>query len=90
MDTALTVFILICASMVLFMTPGVAFFYGGLSRKKNVGNTIIMAFLAIGVCSVIWVILGYSIAFGYQFPSRLGRFHRSDHWRFRSAVLGGH
>ena len=42
MDTALTVFILICASMVLFMTPGVAFFYGGLSRKKNVGNTIIM------------------------------------------------
>lgn len=35
MDTALTVFILICASMVLFMTPGVAFFYGGLSRKKT-------------------------------------------------------
>lgn len=74
MDTALTVFILICASMVLFMTPGVAFFYGGLSRKKNVGNTIIMAFLAIGVCSVIWVILGYSIAFGYQFPTDSGDF----------------
>ncbi len=69
MDTALTVFILLCASMVLFMTPGVAFFYGGLSRKKNVGNTIIMAFLSIGVCALIWVAFGYSIAFGYQFSA---------------------
>ena len=90
MDTALTVFILICASMVLFMTPGVAFFYGGLSRKKNVGNTIIMAFLAIGVCSVVLGHLGVLDCLRVSVPSRLGRFHRSDHWRFRSAVLGGH
>ena len=67
MDTALTVFILICAAMVLFMTPGVAFFYGGLARKKNAANTIIMAFLAIGVCAILWVAFGYSVAFGYQF-----------------------
>lgn len=69
MDTALTAFILICAAFVLFMTPGVAFFYGGLSRKKNVGNTIIMAFLAIGICAIIWCICGYSMAFGYQFST---------------------
>ena len=72
MDAALTAFILICAAMVMFMTPGVAFFYGGLSRKKNVGNTIIMSFLAIGVCAVIWVICGYSIAFDGQFDVTKG------------------
>ena len=72
MDAALTAFILICAAMVMFMTPGVAFFYGGLSRKKNVGNTIIMSFLAIGVCAVIWVICGYSIAFDGQFDVTQG------------------
>ena len=72
MDTALTAFILICAAMVMFMTPGVAFFYGGLSRKKNVGNTIIMSFIAIAVCSIIWVICGYSIAFDGQFDTSGG------------------
>ena len=72
MDTALTAFILICAAMVMFMTPGVAFFYGGLSRKKNVGNTIVMAFLAIGVCAVIWVACGYSLSFGSQFDPESG------------------
>lgn len=69
MDTALVVFLLICAALVMLMTPGVAFFYGGMSRKKNVGNTILMAILAIGICSLIWVVCGYSLAFGYQFPA---------------------
>lgn len=63
MDTALTAFILICATLVLFMTPGVAFFYGGLSRKKNVGNTIAMDFLALGIVAVVWCVIGYSLAF---------------------------
>lgn len=74
MDTALVVFLLICAALVLFMTPGVAFFYGGMSRKKNVGNTILMAMLAIGICAVVWVVCGYSMAFGYQFPTDDGSF----------------
>lgn len=72
MDTALTAFIIICAALVLLMTPGLAFFYGGLSRKKNVGNTMIMSFLAIGVTSVLWVALVFSVAFDGQFPTDSG------------------
>lgn len=72
MDAALTVFILIGASMVLLMTPGVAFFYGGLSRKKNVGNTIAMDYLTIGLVGVLWVVAGYSIAFDGTFDPAEG------------------
>ena len=75
MDTALTVFILICAFMVLFMTPAVSFFYGGMSRKKNVGNTISMCLLALGVVGILWAVEGYSLAFDGQFAeSGLGQF----------------
>lgn len=75
MDTALTAFILICAFFVLFMTPGVAFFYGGLSRKKNVGNTIAMCFLALGLVGLIWCVCGFSLAFDGQFAeTAVGQF----------------
>lgn len=75
MDTALTGFTLICAFFVLFMTPGVAFFYGGLSRKKNVGNTIAMCFLALGLVGLIWAICGFSIGFDGQFAeTTVGQF----------------
>ena len=75
MDAALTGFILICAFFVLFMTPGVSFFYGGMSRKKNVGNTIIMCFLALGIVGVLWAVEGFSVAFDGQFAdTTLGQF----------------
>ena len=75
MDGALTGFILICAFFVLFMTPGVSFFYGGMSRKKNVGNTIIMCFLALGLVGLLWCVEGFSVAFDGQFAdSTLGQF----------------
>ena len=75
MDAALTGFILICAFFVLFMTPGVSFFYGGMSRKKNVGNTIIMCFLALGIVGLLWAVEGYSVAFDGQFAdSVIGQF----------------
>ena len=75
MDTALTGFILICAFFVLFMTPGVSFFYGGMSRKKNVGNTIIMCCMALGVVGVLWCVEGYTIGFDGQFAdSPVGQF----------------
>ncbi len=67
MDEALTAFILLCSFFVLLMTPGVSFFYGGMSRKKNVGNTIIMCFLALGLVGVLWCIEGFSVAFDSQF-----------------------
>lgn len=75
MDPALTAFILICAFLVLFMTPGVAFFYGGMSRKKNVGNTILMCFLVLGVVGILWCVEGFSVAFDGQFAdTTIGQF----------------
>ena len=64
LDTGSTGFMIVCTMLVLLMTPGLAFFYGGLSRRKNVVNTMIMTFLAIGVVGVVWVIAGWSFAYG--------------------------
>ena len=63
-DTGSTVFMLVCAMLVLLMTPGLAFFYGGLSRRKNVVNTMIMVFSAIGIVAITWTICGWSLAYG--------------------------
>lgn len=63
-DTGSTAFMLVCAMLVLLMTPGLAFFYGGLSRRKNVVNTMVMSFLTIGIVAVVWVIVGWSFAYG--------------------------
>lgn len=58
-----TAFMLLSAALVLFMTPGLAFFYGGLVRSKNVVNTMMMSFVAMGIVTVQWVLWGYSVAF---------------------------
>ena len=63
-NTGDTAFSMSCAALVLFMTPGLAFFYGGLVRSKNVVNTMMMSFAAMGVVAVQWVLWGYSLAFG--------------------------
>ena len=63
-DTGSTAFMLICTMLVLLMTPGLAFFYGGLSRRKNVVNTMMMVFVAIGIVAITWTICGYSFAYG--------------------------
>ena len=63
-DTGSTAFMLVCAILVLLMTPGLAFFYGGLSRRKNVVNTMIMVFSAIGIVAITWTICGWSLAYG--------------------------
>lgn len=63
-DAGDTAFILICAALVLFMTPGLALFYGGMVRNKNVLATIMHSFIIMGVVTVIWVLWGYSLAFG--------------------------
>ena len=62
-DTGNTAFVLIAAAMVLLMTPGLAFFYGGLVRGKNVLNTMLMSVVAMGVVAIEWALLGYSMAF---------------------------
>ena len=59
-----TAWVLMAAALVLLMTPGVAFFYGGMVRAKSVLNMMMMSFLAIGIVTILWVAFGYSIAFG--------------------------
>ena len=63
-DTGSTAFMLICTMLIFLMTPGLAFFYGGLSRRKNVINTMIMCFGVIGLVGVLWIVAGYSFAYG--------------------------
>ena len=58
-----TAWMLVATALVLLMTPGVAFFYGGLVRAKNALNTMMMCMAAFGVCGVIWAVVGYSLAF---------------------------
>jgi Amt family ammonium transporter len=59
---------LMASALVLFMTPGLAFFYGGLVRGKNVVSTVMYSFVSMGVVSVVWVLWGYSLAFGEGGP----------------------
>ena len=63
-DTGSTGFMLVCTMLVLLMTPGLAFFYGGLSRRKNVVNTMVMIFAVLGIVGVAWVACGWSFAYG--------------------------
>lgn len=63
-DSGDTAWVLISSALVMLMTPGLAFFYGGLVRNKNVAATIMHSFIVIGLISVLWVIVGYSLAFG--------------------------
>ena len=64
MNAADTAWILASSALVLIMTPGVAFFYGGLVRRKNASATIMHSFMTIGLVGVVWVLWGYSLAFG--------------------------
>jgi len=62
-DTGNTGFMLIAASLVMLMTPGLAFFYGGLVGRKNVLTIMIQSFLSLAVVDVIWFAFGYSLCF---------------------------
>lgn len=63
-DTGDTAWVLISAALVLFMTPGLAFFYGGMVRSKNVLAMLMQNFFAMGIVTILWVLFGYSLAFG--------------------------
>src|ERR1700709_910866 len=64
MDTGATALVLASSALVLLMTPGLAFFYGGMVRSKSVLNMLMMNFVTIGIVSLLWVIYGFSVAFG--------------------------
>ena len=64
MNTGDTAFVLISAALVMFMTPGLALFYGGMVRAKNVLGTVMQSMFALGLVSILWVVIGYTLAFG--------------------------
>src|SRR5215468_418856 len=63
-DSGATSWVLVSAALVLLMTPGLAFFYGGMLPRNNVLGIIMQSFCALGVVSVTWTMLGFTIAFG--------------------------
>ena len=63
-DTGNTAWIMVSTALVMLMTPGLAFFYGGMVRRKNALSTIMMSFMTLGLIGVLWVLYGYSLAFG--------------------------
>ncbi len=74
MNAGDTGFMLICTAFVFFMTPGLAFFYGGLVRRKNVVNTMMACGAIMGLSVVIWTLFGYSLAFGGNHGGIIGDF----------------
>lgn len=71
-DSAATAFVLISSALVFIMTPGLAFFYGGLVRRKNVLSIMMQSFISMGVVTVIWVFGGFSLAYGNDVAGIIG------------------
>jgi len=73
-DTGNTAFMLLCSSLVMLMTPGLAFFYGGLVGRKNVLTIMMQSFVSMGWTTVIWYVCGYSLCFGKDVGGVIGNF----------------
>lgn len=71
-DKGDTAWMLVSCAFVLLMTPGLSFFYGGMMNKKNVISTMLQSFVALGVVSVLWVVIGFSLAFGDSIGGIIG------------------
>ncbi len=69
-----TAFVLLSAALVLLMTPGLAFFYGGLVRRKNVLTIMMQSFISMGVVTVIWILVGFSLAYSGDEAGLIGNF----------------
>lgn len=90
-DTGDTAWMLVSSAMVLFMTPGLAFFYGGLVRSRNVLNTMMMSLVMMGMIGVTWTLWGYSLAFDVsikapEFGTGLESFIGGLDWMFLNGV----
>ncbi len=72
MNAADTAFVMICSALVLVMTPGLAIFYGGLTRSKNVLSTMMNSFYLMGLATVVWVVYAYSLSFGTDVGGFIG------------------
>lgn len=74
MNSGDTAFIIISAALVMIMTPGLAFFYGGMGRRKNVLNTMMSSFFIMGLAGVLWIAFGYSLSFSGDHLGIIGSF----------------
>ncbi len=81
-----TAWMLMASALVLLMTPGLAYFYGGMVNNKNVISTMLQSFIAMGVISVLWVVVGYSLAFGSSIGGFVG--NPLDHFMFKGVLDG--
>lgn len=84
-DTGDTAWMLVASAFVLLMTPGLAFFYGGMVDKKNVISTMLQSFAALGVVSILWVVVGFSLAFGDSIGGIIG--NPSTYFNFKNVGL---
>ena len=77
LDTGNTGFMLLCSSLVMLMTPGLAFFYGGLVGRKSVLSIMIQSFVSMGWTTVIWYFFGYSLCFSGDVGGIIGNLNMS-------------
>ena len=85
-DSGDTAWMLVATALVLLMTPGLAYFYGGMVNNKNVISTMLQSFVAMGVISVLWVVVGFSLAFGSSIGGVVG--NPMDFFMFRGVLDG--
>lgn len=71
-NTGDTAFMILCTAMVCLMTPGLAFFYGGLARKNNILTIMSQSFLSVGITTIMWVFGGFGLAFGRDIGGVIG------------------
>lgn len=88
-DTGNTAWVLIAAAMVFFMTPGLALFYGGMARSKNVLSTIMQSFFLIGVISVEFMLIGYTLIFGDDVYGIIGSLHKIGLMGTENSIMEG-
>jgi Amt family ammonium transporter len=71
-DSGDTAWMIVASAFVLLMTPGLSFFYGGMVSKKNIISTMLQSFIALGVVSILWILIGFSLAFGDSIGGIIG------------------
>jgi len=87
-DKADTAWMIVATAFVLFMTPGLSFFYGGMVSYKNVISTMLQSFIALGIISLLWYLVGFSLAFGDSYYGLIG--NPSTFFGFKNVGLAPH
>ncbi|RYZ20040.1 MAG: ammonium transporter, partial [Sphingobacteriales bacterium] len=85
-DAADTAWMLTATALVLIMTPGLAFFYGGMVSKKNVISTMLQSFICMAVITLLWVVVGFSLAFGDSIGGIIG--HPGKYFMMQGVLQG--